>query len=329
MKRLIFFAFVLSAVLALALLTGTAVRAADGDLEVLQLRPNFYMIAGAGGNIAVQVGVDGVVVVDSGSADKADAVIAAIKKITPAPIRYVINTSAEPDHVGGNDKLATAGQSLLLNRAIGIPGIRLATGPASVLAFEKVLERMSAPVGQTSKYPFAGWPTDTYNNDRTYMYLNGEGIEILHQPAAHSDSDSIVFFRGSDVIVAGDIYDNRHFPVIDVANGGSIQGEMASLNRIVHTAIPSVPIIWREAGTKVIPGHGYVGEQLDVANYRDMIGLIRDQVADCIKKGMTLEQTIAKKPAAGFTKRYGSDSGPWTTNKFIEATYKSLVEAKP
>ena len=161
------------------------------------------------------------------------------------------------------------------------------------------------------------------------MYLNGEGIEVLHQPAAHTDGDVLVFFRRSDVVVAGDILDTTRFPVIDVARGGTINGEIAALNRLVELAIPSVPIVSREAGTLVIPGHGRVCDQLDVVEYRDMVTIVRDRVRDLIKAGMTLDQVKAASPARGYTRRYGSDSGPWTTNNFVEAVYQSLAQEKP
>jgi glyoxylase-like metal-dependent hydrolase (beta-lactamase superfamily II) len=292
------------------------------ELEVLELRPNFFMIAGAGGHIGVQVGDDGVVVVDTGSTAAAGAVVAAIKKITSRPIRYVINTSADPDHVGGNETVAKAGQSLFTSADF-------LGGAASILSAEKVLARMGAPTGQTSPFPVAAWPTETFDHPRKYMYLNGEGIEILHQPAAHTDGDVLVFFRRSDVVVAGDILDTTRFPVIDVAKGGTIQGEIAALNRLVELAIPSVPIVSREAGTLVIPGHGRVCDQLDALEYRDMVTIIRDRVRDLIKAGRTLDQIKAASPARGYTRRYGSDSGPWTTNNFVEAVYQSLVQDKP
>ncbi len=296
-----------------------------GDLEVLQLRPNFYLIAGAGGHIGVQIGDDGVVVVDTGSAARADAVVAAIKKLTPRPIRYVIDTSADPDHVGGNEALSKAGQTLFTAPgSISIPGNFLG-GAASILSAEKVLERMSAPTGQSSPFPAAAWPTETFDHPRKYMYLNGEGIEVLHQPAAHTDGDVLVFFRRSDVVVAGDILDTTRFPVIDVAKGGTVDGEIAALNRLVDLAIPSVPIVSREAGTIVIPGHGHLCDQFDVAEYRDMVTIIRDRTRDLIKAGMTLDQVKAASPARGYTRRYGSDSGPWTTNHFVEAVYRSLT----
>jgi len=317
----------LHAIVAFALLTvgGSAAQGASGaNLEVLQLRPNFYMIAGAGGNIGFQVGVDGVVVVDSGTTASADAVVAAIKKVTTQPIRYVINTSADADHVGGNAKVAKAGQTLFT----GNGGVGLATnflgGGASILSAEPVLARMSGPSGKPSPFPLEAWPTETFGEPRKYMYLNGEGIEIFHEPAAHTDGDAMVFFRRSDVVVAGDVFDTRTFPVIDVAKGGSIDGEIAALQKLVDTAIPSVPIVSREEGTLIVPGHGRICDQLDVVDYRDMVTIIRDRVRDLMKQGLTLEQIQAASPARGYTRRYGSDTGSWTTNNFVEAIYRSM-----
>jgi cyclase len=301
----------------------TAVGQGQG-LEVLQVRPNFYMIAGAGGNIGVQVGEDGAVVVDSGSAANVDAVLAQIKKLTSEPIRYVIDTSADGDHVGGNGKLSLAGQTLFTGRTIGLPTEFAQTG-ASVLSTESVLTRMSAA---QPAYATAALPTETFFYPRKYMFLNGEGIEVLHQPAAHTDGDAIVFFRRSDVVMAGDVLDTTRFPVIDVAKGGTIDGEIAALNRLVDIAIPSVPIVSREIGTSIIPGHGRICDQLDVVDYRDMVTIIRDRVRDLIKAGRTLEQVKAADPARGYKARYGSTSGPWTTDQFIEAVYRSLTSKK-
>ena len=300
-----------------------------GDLDIVQVRPNFYMIAGAGGNIGFQVGVDGVVVVDSGSAANADAVVAAIKRITTQPIRYVINTSADADHVGGNATVAKAGQTLFT----GNGGAGLATnflgGGASILSAEPVLTRMSGPSGKSSPFPIDAWPTETFDQRRKYMYLNGEGIEVFRQPAAHTDGDAIVFFRRSDVVVAGEVMDTTRFPVIDVAKGGSIQGEIAALQKLVDTAIPSVPIVSREEGTLVIPGHGRLCDQLDVVDYRDMVTIIRDRVRDLVKQGLTLEQVKAASPARGYVHRYGSDTGAWTTNDFVEAIYRTIGVSVP
>jgi glyoxylase-like metal-dependent hydrolase (beta-lactamase superfamily II) len=282
------------------------------------------MIAGAGANIGVQVGEDGVVVVDAGTAANADAVVAAIKKISAQPIRYIIDTSADPDHVGGNETLSKAGQTLFTAPgSIGITGDFLG-GVASILSAQKVLARMSAPTGRASPFPVTAFPTETFDDPRKYMYLNGEGIEILHQPAAHTDGDVIVFFRRSDVLVAGDVVDTNRFPVIDVARGGTINGEISALNRLVDLAIPSVPIVSRDAGTLVIAGHGRVCDQYDVVEYRDMVTIIRDRVRTLKKAGMTLNQIRAASPARGYTRRYGSDSGSWTTSSFVDAVYQTV-----
>jgi glyoxylase-like metal-dependent hydrolase (beta-lactamase superfamily II) len=179
---------------------------------------------------------------------------------------------------------------------------------------------MSGPGGKPSPYPVGAWPTETFGQPRKYMYLNGEGIEVFHQPAAHTDGDAIVFFRRSDVIVAGDILDTTRFPVIDIAKGGSIHGEIAALQKLVDTAIPSVPIVSRDEGTLIIPGHGRICDQLDVVEYRDMVTIIRDRIRDLKKQGLTLEQVKAASPARGYTRRYGSDTA------FVEAVYRSMSE---
>jgi glyoxylase-like metal-dependent hydrolase (beta-lactamase superfamily II) len=307
---------------------GQAASAASGDLVVLELRPNFFMIAGAGGNIGVQIGDDGVVVVDAGSTDRAAQVVSVIGTLSPRPIRYIINTGPDADHVGGNETLSKAGETLFTNPgSLGLAGNFLG-GAASILAAENVLRRMSAPTGEVSPYPAAAWPTETFDHARKYMFLNGEGIEMFRQPAAHTDADLIVFFRRSDVVVAGDILDTRHFPAIDVARGGSIQGEIAALNTLTELAIPSVPIVSREAGTLVISGHGRVCDQLDVVEYRDMVTIIRDRVRDLVDSGMTLEQVQAAAPARGYTRRYGAQSGPGSTTGFVEAVYRSLMQEK-
>ena len=297
--------------------------AASGGLEVLEVRPNFFLLAGGGGSIGVQVGEDGAVVVDAGSAASAAAVVDAIKRLTPKPIRYVIDTGPDADHVGGNEVLSKAGEADIRS------GRRNPMG-APILAAEGVLRHMSSTSGSTPAYPVGAWPTETFHYARKYMYWNGEAIEVLHQPAAHTDSDVFVFFRRSDVVVAGDVLDTRQFPVIDVERGGSIQGEIAALNRLVDLAVPSVPIVAREAGTIVVPGHGRLCDQYDVIEYRDMVTIIRDRVRELVAAGRSLEQVKAANPAKGYTGRYGNTGGAWTTDRFVEAVYRSLVkEAKP
>jgi cyclase len=299
---------------------------AAGGLEVLKVRDNLYVIGGAGGNIGVQIGADGPVVVDSGTAAAAPHVVNAIKGLTPLPIRYIISTSSEPDHVAGNEILARAGRTVYSLTAYGNLGAGMTQGMAPVIGHERVLLRMSAPTGEASPYPTGAWPTETFFEPRRAFFFNGEGIEILHQPEAHTDGDAVVFFRRSDVVMAGDIIDYTRFPVIDVPNGGSVQGEIAALNRLVELAIPSVPFYVREeAGTRIIPGHGRPLQQLEVVDYRDMVTIIRDRVQDMINKNMPLDQIKASHPTQGWTSRWGSDSGSWTTDMFVEAVYTSLT----
>ncbi len=293
------------------------------ELGVYQLRPNFYVIARAGANIGVQIGEDGVVMVDAGSANMQDKVLEAVKKLTVEPIRYIINTNGDPDHVGGNAKLGEAGRNLNAASAGVIFGA--VDAGATIVATEDVLNRMSAPSGKKPLYPVAAWPTESFTQEEKPLYLNGEGIEVVRQPAAHTDGDLTVFFRKSDVIMAGDILDTNHFPIIDIEKGGSIQGEIDALNRLVKTAIPSIPLAFKDGGTYVVPGHGFICDQADVVEYRDMVTIIRDVIQDMINRKMTLAQVLEANPAQGYRSRYGTDSGPWTTNLFVESIYKSLT----
>jgi glyoxylase-like metal-dependent hydrolase (beta-lactamase superfamily II) len=300
----------------------------SGGLDLVQVRPNFYMIAGAGGNIGVQLGVDGVVLVDAGSGGASDRVLAAIRNLTRLPIRYIINTGADTDHVGGNGNLAKAGLTIFTN-ALGDATFRSAMtngGAASILAHDSVLNRMSAPTGKTSAFPTDAWPTEAFYTERKTLRVNDEAIEVAHQPAAHSDADSFVFFRRSDVVAAGDILDTTRFPVIDIAKGGSIRGEIDALNRLIALAVPPGPFIYEGVGTYVIPGHGRLCEQLDVVNYRDMVVIVRDVIADMIKQGMSLGQIKEASPAKPYETEYGTQPG--VTSAFIESIYKSLTAKK-
>jgi cyclase len=319
----------LAAVAALGLAVSARAAEADDGLDIVKVRKNFYMIAGAGGNIGVQIGSDGVVLVNSGTATASEKVLAAIKKLTELPIRYIINVDGGSEFVGGNEKLAKAGYTIFTNALgnAGTAGIMTNGGAAAVLSHESVLRKMSARNAKET-YPAAAWPTEAFLTTRKALRMNDEGIEIFYQPAAHSDADAFALFRGSDVIVAGDVMDTTRFPVIDVANGGSIQGEIDALNKLIDLTIAPTPYIYKDVGTYVIPGHGRVCEQMEVVDYRDMVVMIRDVVADYIKQGKTLEQIKELRPALPFESRYGSNSGPWTTNAFIEAVYKSLTAKK-
>ena len=309
--------------LALLVASTSLIFAQDSEVHVWPVQGNIYMIVGAGGNVTVQTGKDGVLVVDTGLAPMADKTLAAIKSISNGPIRYVINTHYHPDHTGGNAKIRLAGSTIAGANVAG--DIQDAAVGAQIISHINVLNRMSAPTGAQEPTPQAGWPTDTFLSDQKKLYFNGEGVDILHQPAAHTDGDSIVFFRRSDVIVTGDIFTTTAYPIIDLAAGGSIQGTIDALQKIVDMIIP---VYGQEGGTMVVPGHGRLCDFGDVLNFREMTIIIRDRIQDMIKKGMTLEQVKAARPTQDYDPLYGSTTGFWTTDKFVEAVYKSLKGEK-
>ncbi len=282
-----------------------AAAPAPAQIESFHVQGNVWMLVGAGGNITVQTGDEGVLVVDTGLAQNADKVLAAIKKLSDKPIRWIINTHFHPDHTGGNEALSKAGS-------------KTNGQPAEVLSHENVLTRLSAPA---AKRPTASWPTDTYFPEEKDIYFNGEAVMLYHEPNAHTDGDSIVFFRKSDVVSAGDTFVTTSYPFIDQASGGSIQGELNALNRLLDIAVPAHE---QEGGTFVIPGHGRVCDEADVLEYRDMVTIIRDRIADMVKRGLTVEQVKAAKPTLDYDAHYGSTTGFVTTAGFIEAVYKDL-----
>jgi glyoxylase-like metal-dependent hydrolase (beta-lactamase superfamily II) len=307
----------------------SAQRTPANEIEVVQLRENFYVIGGAGGNIVMQTGPEGVILVDSGSTPMANEVLAAIRRLTSLPIRYIINTSMDADHVGGNEVLSKAGLSILPGAVAAGAGLGddvLANfGYASVMAHENVLTRMSAA---DPPIPSVFWPTKTFFYHMYSMYLNGEGIQVIHQPAAHTDGDVIVFFRRGDVIATGDLIDTTRFPFIDVERGGTLQGELDALNRLMDLSIHNVPLLWYPDRTLLVPGHGHVYDKLDLLEYRDAMTIVRDRVQDLIDQGMTLAQVQAANPTLGYRSQYGTDSGPWTTEMFVAAVYNELAAKK-
>lgn len=300
----------------LGLASAHAAEPGNSDLEIVPVDKSIYMIPGDGGNIAVQVGVDGVVLVNSGAADGTDRLLAAIRKITPLPIRYIIDTDGDADSTGGNSAIAAAGQSLY-NPPLG-PG-------ASILAYSTVLARVAGTAG----YPDSGWPTEAYLSPRDSIIINGEPVVVIHEPSAHTDGDSVVMFRNSNVVDAGNIMDMTRFPVIDLAHGGSIRGEIAALDDLLQLAIAPVPMVYNynDNGTAVIPAHGRICEQWEVVDYRDMVVIITNTIADMMKRHMTLDQIEAADPTKAYEARYGSTTGPWTTNMFVAAVYHSLQAA--
>jgi len=284
-------------------------NANSGDVHILRVRGNVSMLVGAGGNITVQAGEQGILLVDTGSSATTAKVLEAIRPLSRKPLAYIINTDDRDDHVGGNAALATGARP----RARGVISV-------NIVAFVTVLDRMSAPTGQAAPTPEDAWPNDTYSVPQRNLYFNGEAVEIFHQPA-NTDGNSIVLFRGSDVVSTGDIFDPTEYPIIDLKNGGSLESVLEGLNRLKKMVVPDNHY---EGGTMVIPGHGRLCDAADVAVYQQMVTIVRDRLQYMIKEGMTLEQIKAAKPTQDFDPIYGSTTGNWTTDMFIEAAYKSL-----
>jgi cyclase len=324
-----------------------AVVQEPGAVHVLPLRGNVYLLVGGGANITLSVGKEGVLLVDAGTAQMADQVVAAVRQLNqqvnsaptvvrpcaglgcsgnefasflgtvaspapPKPIQYIINTSADRDHTGGNAAVAAAGTTIG-----GGPGLGAFVGvikeSATIYAHENVLQRMSAAKTATAALPTESYPTDFK------QFFNGEGIHLIHQRAAHGDGDTIVHFRGSDVISAGDVLSTVTYPVFDIAQGGSINGLIAGLNTLLDLAIAEYQT---EGGTLIIPGHGRVCDSADLATYRDMVTILRDRIQDMVKRGMTLDQVKAARPTRDYDPRY--DVTSWTKDQFVEAVYRSL-----
>ena len=174
------------------------------------------------------------------------------------------------------------------------------------------------------KLPESSWPMDTFLDDRRRKYHNGNAIEIFHEPNAITDGDSIIHFRQADVIVAGDIFNTTQFPFIDINDGGSVQGEINALNDILNR---TVFLHEGQGGTMIVPGHGYLSDEHEVVEYRDMMVIVRDRVRAMIKSGATLDQVKAARVTADYDTRYGANSGPWTTEMFVEAVYTSLKQS--
>jgi glyoxylase-like metal-dependent hydrolase (beta-lactamase superfamily II) len=288
----------------------------DGEIHVLPVQGEVSMLLGDGGNIAVQVGDEGPMVVNSGAGTITDKIVAAIKKLSDKPIQLIVNTGFQPDFTGGNVKLRAAGLDPSVQGSFFSGQFVDAGKGATIIGHQNVQNHLMA-----LKTPSEGWPSDTFVQSRRRKFHNGEAIEIFHMPNAVTDADSIVHFRRSDVIVTGDIFNLVTYPHIDVKNGGSIQGELNALNFILARTVYKHD---EEDGTMIVAGHGRVCDEWELAEYRDMLVIIRDRVRDLIRSGATLQQVQAGRVTADYDTRYGATSGIWTTPMFVEAVYTSL-----
>jgi len=296
-----------------------------GDIKILNVRNNVWVLMGAGANVTALVFPEGITLVDSGLEANADKVIAALKTLTDQKVTYIINTSAQKDHVGGNLKISkTWGQQITGGNVVGSDPD--AATNAEIIGHEEVLNRMLA-----AKYPADATPPTTYYTPvlKLSTLYHGDAVQLLHEPAAVTDGDSVVWFRGNDILVTGDIFNTTNYPEIDVAAGGSVNGVIDALNHIIDVAFPEFRL---ENGTLVVPGHGRICDVADVAYYRDMVTIIRDRIQDMIaNKKMTLDQVKAQKPTRDYDAYYAADAGRYSPDQFVEAVYKSLsaTTAKP
>ncbi len=289
-------------------------------IETWPIRDNVFMLVGAGANTTVQIGEDGIVVVDTKLFGSSENLIAAIRKLSPKPIRFVINTHMHADALGGNEAVAAAGVTRTGGVVVRQIGAEV-TATASIVAHENVLTHVSAPSGKMAALPQRAWPSDTFFGSRREFTVNGEGVELIHLPNAHTDGDTIVFFRRSDVIAVGDLFSTESYPVIDLEHGGSAQGLFAALDKIVELAIPDVD---HERGTMIVPAHGYLADEFDVAEYRNMLKIIMDRVQDMLDHGMSRAAIQAARPTFDWDARFGAETGEWTTEMFVDAVITSL-----
>jgi glyoxylase-like metal-dependent hydrolase (beta-lactamase superfamily II) len=286
---------------------GAAAHAqAQRPIETFHVQGQVYALVGAGANVAVQIGDDGVLVVDTGGAARRTDLLAAIRQLTDKPIRWIVNTSADADHTGGNETISQAGVTVNGN-------------PAAIIAHETVLARMTE-----ANRPITELPLNTFFESQRDFSFNGEAVFLIQAPSSHSDGSIFVYFRGSDVLVAGDLFTTTQYPVIDRAAGGSIDGFLDGVNAMLDIAVPKY---LQEGGTYIIPGHGRVCDEADLVEYRDMVQIVRDRIGDSVKKGMTLAQVQSSKPALDYDPRYGS--GAWSSAMFVAAAYESIKAGSP
>jgi cyclase len=279
------------------------------EIQILHVQGSVYMLVGGGGNVTVQIGDDGILLVDTNFAQLAPKIMAAIRKLSSGPVRYVVLTHVHGDHTGGTEALVKLGAT------------PAAPAPARVVAQLNVLDRMVTPLAGEPPVPQSLWPNDTYSTPFKDFFFDNEAVMVTHLPNAHTDGDSIVFFRRSDVLSVGDVFTPDLYPFIDLQRGGSVQGLINGLNRILDIAVPAK---YQEGGTLVIPGHGRLCDEADVVEYRDMVTIIRDRVQDLIKQGKTLEQVKAAKPSRDYDTQYAAEGSFVTPDAFVESIFRSL-----
>jgi cyclase len=316
MKRAMRWAVAVTVLMTIGPVASTLIDA-QGDLVVLPAQGNIHVLAGPGGNSAVQIGPEGPLIVDTQPAAMSARVLEAVRGLSPRPIRHVVLTSGGDQQAGGAATISKAGRYIRVIDSIDPRGL---DARASIMAHLNVLNRLSA-----GKAPSDSWPTDTYFTPEWSIFSNGEAVQLFHVTAATSDGDTIVFFRRSDVVCAGAIFDATGYPRFDPERGGSIAGIIEGLNRVLDLTVPGEN---QEDGTVVIPGRGRLSDETDVANYRDMVTIIRDRIRAMVGKGLSLEQIKRARPTMDYDGLFERRSD-WTSDMFIDAIYRDLRRTKP
>jgi glyoxylase-like metal-dependent hydrolase (beta-lactamase superfamily II) len=280
------------------------VDAQTGAIDTVHVQGNVYLLTTGDANVVVQIGSDGIIVVDPGGRETGADVLAAIRALSDGPIRWVINTHDHEDHTGANEVISQAGLTVNGN-------------PAAIIGHENVLARMSL-----EDRPVTEWPLNSFFESKRDFYFNGEAVFLYHVPSAHTDGDILVHFRGSDVLVTGDLFTTTHFPLIDIEAGGNIDGFIEGLNKALDIVVPAY---LQEGGTFVIPGHGRISDEADLVSYRDMAFFVRERVRHMIEEGASLDDVLEARPSLDYDLRYDDETIPWTTRMFVEAVYRSLA----
>lgn len=303
---------------------------AETQVQVLQVRPDIYMLTVEGINIAVQTGPDGTIVVGGGPKKSGEAVLEKIRQIASTPIRYVINTSADADLIGGNAPLVASGRSIIPQPNLAVNNNSGAFADPNVGIYAAVVAHENTLTRQIEQGDFAPWelPSETFARPNYQFYMNGQAITVIHEPAAHSDGDCVVRFEGSDVVVTGAVFDMTRFPVIDTARGGTAAGALNAVNDVLNNHVfTSTPIVRDDAGTLVIPMRGPLSNQADVLTYRDMIATVQQRIRHLIGQGKNLQQILAAEPTQGYDTRFGA-AGKLASWEFIESQYRTMISGR-
>lgn len=283
---------------------------AGADVDVVHVQGNVYLLAGEGGNTTAQVGPDGIFLVDSKFAPAVEPMLEALQPHGRGPLRYLVNTHPHPDHTSGNGRLRQLAPDTTLE-------------PFSIIAHLNTLNRMVALEREDPEaVPEGALPLASYDVASRDLHFNGEPIVIYHEPHAHTDGDSVVFFRGSNVISTGDIFVPGGYPFIDIGGGGSVRGVIDALNHILELTVPAKT---QEGGTYVVPGHGRICDEADVVEYRDMVVIVAERIADMIGRGLSLRQVQRERPTRDYDTEFVNAESFVTAEQFVAAVYASLT----